>query len=66
MPILSLDENNLWSSVVAKSTQAVASGAVNKEDGRIHLHKEHQLPFYFKVIPSLAHKPHCENLDLAA
>ena len=66
MSILSLDKSNLWSVVTAKSTQAIAAGSVSKGDGEIHLHKDHQLPFYFKVVTGLANKPHCENLDLAA
>ncbi|WP_157236981.1 hypothetical protein [Endozoicomonas elysicola] len=65
MSILSLDKSSLWSVVKATSNQAIAAGSVNKEDGEIHLHKDHQLPFYFKVVTGLANKPHCENLDLA-
>ena len=65
MSILSLDKSNLWSVVKAKSAQAIAAGSASKGGGEIHLHIDHQLTFYFKVVTGLANKPYCENLDLA-
>ncbi|CAM3566770.1 hypothetical protein [Parendozoicomonas haliclonae] len=65
MSVSQLNEHSLWSAVLDKSDLAVASGAVTRTDGEIHLCRDRGLPFYFKVISALCHKPHEANLDKA-